>query len=229
MLYKSFAITVRPRLGLHGDLAHAIEKWFRKHTYYAFVYELEEEARHVHGQIWLDEATSLDNIRKAIYRILKKHLELTGEWTPAVQKVQAGGIKIAYNDDFVNHYMTKDGKVESHAPTDTSIYYPTPEQQALAMAKASRVADPYYNGLRDRWNASFPEYIEHQFTDVDIAEFYYNQMFTDKIIPVISDPRQRKQKANALFHYVFPNPADRTAVISQERYDIYKLLKDSIQ
>lgn len=228
MPYKSFAITIRPRLGLNGDFDDAIMKWFRSHKLSAYVHEMEDEARHLHGQIWLEEPKDINDIRKAIYRISKKCLDPQGEWTPAAQRVQCGGIKIAYNDDFCKKYMNKDCielEYANQPVLNTSTYYPSAEEQLKAQKKATRVADAYFNRLKDLWLEKNKNYTEWQFTSVDIADFYYDQMFRDKTIAVICDSRQRKQKAECLYHYIYPNN-DKTMVLTEKAIDQYNLLKD---
>lgn len=224
---RSFSITLRPRLGLHGRLADEIVEWFNKKEFHAYVFELTGEKRHIHGQIWLEEATSIDSIRKALFRIMKSHLEPQGEWTKACQSVQSEGFRYAYNDDWATKYIVKDGPhVEANIPEDTTPYYPTLEQQAAFIASAVRTSDPYYHALKDRWETANPNYIEHQFTIVDVGKFYYSQMFIDKMIAVIADTRQSKQKASALFHYIFPNVESLDRVVTRETIDMYNLLKE---
>ena len=49
----SFCITVRPKNGLHNEYDEAVMKYIKKQNYGAYVHEMEDEARHLHAQIWL--------------------------------------------------------------------------------------------------------------------------------------------------------------------------------
>lgn len=222
---SSFSITVRPRLGLHNEYDEAVIKYITKHQYHAYVHEMEHEARHIHAQIWIPKSNQ-DNIRKALFRIGEK---FDPTWDPASKKLLSGGVRIAYNDDFVEKYMAKENKPIMNLPDNTSDYYPSKEEQAKAMAKAKRCADPYFNHLKELWFEQFPGYneIEPEILLYDIAMFYYDQMFRYKNIAVIRDARQRKANAKCLLHYIYPGGATKSEMmLSEIDRDLYVQKKD---
>lgn len=220
----SICITVRPKNGLQGEYATSVEKWLMKQNYYVYVYEMEDEARHLHAQLW--GKYQRDNVRKALYRIAEK-FDL--DWSPASKKVLGSGVKYGYNDEFYKKYMIKENKpVYGPIPEDTSIYYPSLEEQENIKNKATRVADAYFNNLRNEWLEQNPEYETHQFTNVDVAKFYYNMMFKDKKIAVIRNDMQRKQNAKCLLHYIYPNLfCVKEMVLSNSDVEIFNLFKES--
>lgn len=201
---SSFCITVRPKNGLHNEYDHEIMKYIEKHKYGAYVHEMEDEARHLHAQIWIDKKTDMNNIRKSLFRICEK---CDPDYSPATKKVLSQGVKFAYNDDFVNKYMIKENEIEyKNIPEDTTKYYPTEEEQKEFKKKANHVSDAYFNKLKDLWEEEYPEYeFDHNTTKIDIARFYYNLMFRDKKIAVIRDDKMRKANCKCLLHYIYPN------------------------
>lgn len=225
---SSYAITVRPKNGLHNEYDEAIIKWIKHFTYSCYVHEMEDEARHLHAQIWIPK-TDINNIRKALYRIAEK---LDPDWGPASKKVLSSGVKYSYNDDFYTKYMTKDLAPELNSmlpyyniPENTEEYYPSEEEQAAAKKKAKRVADAYFNHLEEMWIEHNPDYDEfHPIKQLkDISMFYYYQMFINKTIAVIRDARQRKQNAKCLYNYVF-KPRDLDMVMTDADIELYRQL-----
>lgn len=217
---SSYAITVRPKNGLHNEYDEAIIAYIKKHPYSAYNHELTDEARHLHAQIWIPK-TDINNIRKALFRIAEK---LDPDWSSASKKVLSNGVKFAYNDDFYNDYMTKDSELEySKLPENTFDYYPSEQEQAEAKKKASRVADAYFNHLQEMWTEQNPDYKEQipikQLKDISM--FYYCQMFISKTIAVVRDHKQRKQNAKCLYHYIFKH-RDLDMVMTQDDITHYR-------
>lgn len=223
----SFAITVRPKNGLHKEYDTAVIKWIKKQKYGAYVHEMEDEARHLHAQIWIDETRQKDrnDIRKALFRIAEKY---DPDWSGASKKVLSQGVKYAYNDDFVDKYCTKENEIEyMKMPLDTSIYYPTPEEQEEIKRKATRVADAYFDHLKREWEEQNPEY-EYNYieTPYHVGKFYYDLMFKEKKIAVVRDDRSRKQNAKCLLHYLFPHSQSiMDMILTKEDSEKYLMLK----
>ena len=226
----SFCITVRPLDGLHGDYDDAIMKFIQKQNYGVYVHEMEDEARHLHAQIWLTtdrEQHKIDNIRKALFRIGQKY---DPNWSPAAKKVLSKGVKYAYSNYFVEKYMTKDNTIEYDCrPENPDDYYPSLEEQEEAKKKATRVADAYFDHLAREWNEHYPDYEFNFHTTIfDVAKFYYDLMFKEKKIAVIRDDKARKQNAKCLLHYLFPHQQSiMELVMTKEDREQYLLFKDS--
>ena len=202
--FRSFCITVRPKNGLHVEYAQAVEKYIRKQKHYVYTYEKEAEARHLHAQIFFEDAVRKSNIQTALKRIAEKHDE---NWNAASRKVLVSGVKIAYNDNFMDNYITKEGGtigMEAYNPPDnTEEFYPTLEEQAAVQATAN-ATDRQFHKLKELWDTHYPDYTQHQKTLKDVGLFIYDLMFEEKVIPVITDDRRRKQLVKALTHYIFP-------------------------
>ena len=184
---------------------------------------MEAEARHLHAQIWIPK-TDRNNIRKALFRIAEKH---DPDWGSASKKVLSNGVRYCYNDDFINEYVTKDSELEySNIPEDTFSYYPSEEEQEKLQAK-KKCADAYFDRLKDLWLEQNPDYqIENYIiSQMDVALFYYDQMFKDKVVAVVRDDRQRKQNAKCLYHYIYPSEAPKKEMVATaeqiEQYNIH--------
>lgn len=223
-MFRCFCITVRPKNGLHGEYAAAIEKYIRKQSHYVYTYEKEHEARHLHAQIWFEEASRKTNIQTALKRIATR---LDPDWSPASRKVLVSGVKIGYSDAFFEEYIQKDGQVSMdnwNPPIDTSPYYPTQSEQDKVLAR-STCKDAFFHHLSELWHENNPSYEVHQFTNIDIAEFLYIQMFQAKTIAVIRDAKQRKQVATCLLHYIYPFDTDwKSTVLTDKDIEVYQLL-----
>lgn len=105
-----------------NDLFKAqVAKWLQKQPYAAWVYEKEGSDEHVHAQIWLEEARTKGNVMKPLARMLAR-CYMPEDYVLKIAIV----IKPAYNDDFVEEYMAKDGGLEYCCPPDdTTEYYPS--------------------------------------------------------------------------------------------------------
>ena len=220
--FKSYCITVRPKAGLHGSYAEAIEKYIRKQKYFVYNYEKEDEARHIHAQIFFDDPVRKSNIQTALKRIAEKHDK---DWDPASRKVLVSGVKIAYNDNFMDNYITKDSEVETlnwNPPADTEDYYPSEAEQNAVQARAN-ARDQYFHRLSELWHLRYPDYTVHSNTLKDIGLFIYDQMFIDRMIPVIRDDRQRKQIVKAAMHYIYPyNMSVNSYMFTQEELNYFE-------
>lgn len=219
----SFCITIRPKNGLHSEYDTAIMKYIEKQPYGAYSHEMEDEARHLHAQIWVcpQRSTDINNIRKALFRIGQK---CDPDWSPASKKVLSQGVKHAYNDEFYKTYMIKDNALEySVIPENTEPYYPSEEEQAAAMASKTCVADAYFDHLKREWDELHPDYdFQYQTVVFDVARFYYDMMFKYKKISVIRDDRSRKQNAKCLVHYLFPHQISiLDSIMTKEDSELY--------
>lgn len=201
--YRSFAITVRPQQGIVKDseLEQELIKYLRKKIYYAYVFEKEHEARHLHAQIWLDVSTRKDDIQKTLKRIQGKY---DPNWSPASQKVLVSGVKIAYNDSFADNYMNKENEAVYNPPNDTTEYYPTEEEQEKVRNKANAV-DRHFHHLKELFEEDNIELdVIHAKALDQISQWYYKVMFKDKKIQVVIDDKRRKQTVKCLLHYIYP-------------------------
>lgn len=107
--YKSWCITIRPKCGviIGSPLAIAFDKWIKKCKGGVYVFEKEGTERHIHAQVFYDDNKLKQNIKKSLIRHVQND-ETDPDWSPSSAKVLGGGIRIAYNSNFIENYMSKD-------------------------------------------------------------------------------------------------------------------------
>jgi len=209
---RSFGITVRTRVGMNQKFKDQMSKWLKKQPYSAYVYEKEGSEEHIHAQIWIAEKRTKGNVMKPVTAIVKRCYE-ADEYIIK----QAICIKDAYNDDFVEEYLTKDNSLEyEHLPEDTSEYYPTEEEQAKFMEISENKKNwTLWAELERLWDGD----IINEYT---IAKFLAHEMFVNRSIKVESDDRKRRQMCITFTAYL-RKTADGTLFLAKDKHDIYKM------
>ena len=221
-MFKSFAFTVRPKLGVleGGELEESFRKLFDKHPGF-LVAEKSGFERHLHGQIFFKKAKrKYDFLRDFLVKTCKKNID---DWDPSQERVLKGGAKVAYSDDFYTDYCNKQGgpgvteaqlngtmgdyskedcsvMIVDNFPKDSAEYYPTEEEQAKVMEKAN-AKDAKYYALTELYQEMNPEYSVPVMT-VDIQRFLYDIMFVSKRWSVIEDSKKRAQLVKCLVEYI---------------------------
>lgn len=114
--FQSFALTIRPRGGIPKDGAFqkALETWLENWDYQLYAYEMEGADRHLHAQIFSEDPKRRSDICKRLERIQSKH---DPDWSTASKRVLFNGIKVAYNDKYLDYILkdqneTPDGYIE---------------------------------------------------------------------------------------------------------------------
>lgn len=137
--HRSYCFTVRPgatgQPGLSQETEQRLMVWMKKQPYAVAVIEGEDESRHLHGQVWLEDPGC---VRGQINTSLKRICEATIEnWTKNNAKVLCQGTRIAYSDWFMSYLdpETRDKckildykyHVINNPPDKTEEYYPSEE------------------------------------------------------------------------------------------------------
>lgn len=202
--YKSFAITVRPRLGITDVTIDAIKSWLAKQNHAVAVLEMDDEARHLHAQIWLDEGRTKDDVGKAVKRICERTIE---DWDAAQSKVLRGGIKIAYSDWYLEYLVDNDDKGNDHTrvitnnpPDKTEQYYPSEEEQE-AVRLCSSATDPRFFKMEQ----DALKYFEEKQLDItikNVAKWLCYVMFEERTMKVLVNQRDRTAVCKTLYAYM---------------------------
>jgi hypothetical protein len=202
--YKSFGITVRPRLGITDVTIDAIKSWLAKQNHAVAVLEMEDEARHLHAQIWLDEGRTKDDVGKAVKRICERTIE---DWDAAQSKVLRQGIKIAYSDWYLEYLVDNDDKgnddtriVINNPPDKTEQYYPSEEEQE-AVRLCSNAADPRFFKMEQ----DALKYFESRQLDItikNVAKWLCYVMFEERTMKVLVNQRDRTAVCKTLYAYM---------------------------
>lgn len=195
--YKSYAITISPSIEVEGQIQHDLTKWINKQDYAFAVIEGgagKEQKRHLHAQVFYDEPREKGSLTKALKRIVLKN-DAEAKTHIAVK------VKISYNDDFIDEYMTKDitELIRDEIPNETGDYYPSEEEQKKVKEKSNAV-DFVYHYWKELWDDY--EKKSEEPTLVEIARFLANMMFVEKKIKVISDKKHRVEKTKSLWMYI---------------------------
>lgn len=195
--YNSYSFTIRPRCGATDEVEQEFVKFLTKNFKYQFLCaEKEDEARHLHGQVWMDVSRKKGDFTKSLKRVQER---CDSEWSPASSKVLAGGVKIAYSKNWIEEYLSKEDKwILNNPPEDEENYYPSQEEQEKVKSKANAVDQGFHH-----WSELFKESeYAHSISKESVGQWFHDAMFVSKIIKVQVDPKKRIQNRDCLYHYL---------------------------
>ena len=214
---SSFGITLRTKVGINEKCVKAFDLWIKKQKYGAYVFEKEGSEKHIHAQIWIEEKRTKGNVMKPLVALLRRCYN-PDDFIAKIACV----VKPAYNDDFLDEYMQKDGELEySNPPKDTSPYYPTEEEQAKFMEiSESKKNWNMWKELQQFWDQE--DRPVHKF---GVAKFLAEMMFNKKCIKVEMCPRKRIQMCNTFLAYLQANN-DATLFLKKEDHQLYNMMEN---
>lgn len=225
---RSFAITIRPKNGLSRKTEIEVLKFLEKQHHAFAVLEGEDEARHLHGQIWFSVEKTKGDLNKSLERICERTIE---DWTPAQKVVLRGGTKYAYNDDFVENYCQKEDNpkiVYNNPPSATDEYYPSQEEQQKIKDSSNAVDKRFHRWLQDFKESKYWLNEEWTPTIIDCGRFLSYKMFHTKEYPVIVEKRKRVEYTKGLYMYA-NSSIQAKEFVSCEDWDIYmKVLQEKM-
>ncbi len=194
MSFLSFAITIRPLQGVTDDDVSIFNLWVSKHAeYYYIVTEKEDEERHIHAGVFLKKKKSHSNMNLDMVRLFKR-------LSPDEKSVLRKGVKIMYNRDFLDNYMTK-------GDSTVIISRNLPEESFLEgfdwpvlKKKGPSAADPYFAKLEELW-------YEHkspiwEVNPANCRHFLADLMYNKRILKCITDNRKVYQTSCTLSRYI---------------------------
>lgn len=202
-MYRSYAITVRPRDGISDTTISAYLKWFEKLDYAFVCTEKEGVERHLHAQIWTDQPKAKGDIVKQVERICERTIN---DWDQAQKKVLRQGVKIGYSDWYLDYLAENELKdilcdiLYQQPPENTYPYYPTEEEQEKVKNTANAV-DPRFTDLEYKCN----DYLTNKdltLTHKSVARFLCDAMFNTRSIKVLMHQRDRTALATALYAFM---------------------------
>lgn len=227
--YNSFAFTVRPKNGMikESKLENAILSWCKKQDYYFICAEKEDEARHLHGQIWNYKSSNKAVIVRALKRMYENHLE---DCDPAQLKVLSSGVKIAYSKDWIEEYLTKeDGWLLNNPPEHEDLFYPSLEEQEKVKSSSNAV-DKYFHRVSEMFKEYYPEYklLKDKWSRIHkVSEFLNDAMFKSKTLMVIREKRKKVELQENLRYYIweggglfdFMSKDDESIILNMEGFN----------
>ena len=146
-MYKSYAFTLRARNGIPENSTTEQKAIKLVEKYNGFlVAEMEQEARHLHGQLFFPNG-------KRKYDLAKVLINIQECKDPAEVRVLKQGIKIAYNDDFYTDYTNKPDSIMliDKFIENSEEYYPSEDEQQKVRNRA-RAVDAKYHHLKELWD-----------------------------------------------------------------------------
>lgn len=195
---RSYAITLRPRTGVSDEQIQTLVKWVKKNCEYYFVItEMTMADRHVHAGLFLKKKKTKSNFSTDMLRLFK---DLDVEEKSVFRK----GIRMMYNNDFIDNYLTKntDGEtvvIERSLPEVATLnsYYlecPAPKK------KGPSAVDPFYANLEKLW-WEHKRPIEET-NPSNLRNFLMNMMNNERKIRVIADNKKIFSISCALSRYI---------------------------
>lgn len=216
-MYKSWAFTIRPREGFHEELEDRFIKWIKKQDYGFACVEMEGDARHCHGQIWINTARDKGTLNRSLENLCVSALK--EKFDASAKVVLRRGTKIAYNDNFITEYLAKeDNIIFNNPPDDTSPFYPSKEEQEKVQAKK--------NTRNSKYLECKTQFLEqgNEVTLENVAIFVRDGMYKNDTITIIEDDRKRKQFVKSLFYYI-QGGCSLSAMLTKEDFENLMLKK----
>ncbi len=206
MNYRSFAFTIRPRNGVNDKLLEDAISWIQKQDYGFMVTEMALEAKHIHGQIWINNPRAKGTVALSLERLQERS---DPEWDPASKKVLRRGVRIAYNKDFVEEYLSEDktgSTIEyNNPPEDEDEFYPSQEEQDAVMNEA-HAADKRLHRLSLMYHIYYKEDMPILAYKKLVAKFLFDAWYISKNLPTLQSKRYEKDLLRKLVFYLYPSP-----------------------
>ena len=214
--FRSFAFTIRPSLGVKIALEEGVIRWLSRYSGFLCA-EMDGEARHLHGVIYLETSKTKGDINKSLESVCSRKVD---DWNSSQNIVLRRGTKICYNDDFITEYLAKEDNIlYSNIPENTSDYYPTLEEQKAIMAKSNAVDQRFHQWEIDFNKSKYRKKAKKlpQCAILFVAQFLEDMMFCCRKYPVVTDPKKRKEYARALLMYVSKDCSGLNSIYKEEQ------------
>ena len=218
--YSSFCITIRPREGLKDSRLKDYITWSSKQAGAYGVCEGEGVSKHLHLQVFTSTPRHKGDVARAVERIFKRQ-----EYDSSELKVLRQGVRIAYNDDWIDNYLQKTDDVDvviSDVPENSIDYYPTETEQEIVRARKTAVDEYFFNMSQD-----LTEWLERVYlceggdyhpTLTLVKHFIGDMMYKERKYRVIQDPRKVSQVCHSLYHYF--NKNDKALLSEDELHSL---------
>lgn len=234
--YKSWCITIRPKggVGIGSPLEIAFDKWIKKCKGGAYTFEKEGAERHIHAQVFYDEGKLKQNIKKGLIRHVQNE-NTDPDWSPSSAKVLGGGIRIAYNGNFIENYMAKDLQGGAYPyiniPEDEESYYPSQEEQKTVKEDAQS-RNPFMLKIKRIWIA---ECVGITPTPISVAKFL-QRLFVEDRIPYLLNKRSRIEQRDGVLNYIlkckmgdlYMTKEEFSFMLEHGDYDLNNVKKDGL-
>ncbi len=226
MAYRSYCVTIRPRDGISDYTVGEFTKYFKKLDYVVAVLEMEDDARHLHAQIWFDTEKTRGDIAKQFQRICERSIE---DFDRAQLKVLRSAIRIAYSDWYLDYLLENPDKpspniIINKPPRFTMEFYPTEEEQEAVKQKCSAV-DPFYHDLKVKF---LQQHSDEKVTTLDVAQFLHSQQHIVCEMKVIRNQRDARSMVTTLYQHI-TQKFDITFWLDKDTQNLHQCLQEAEQ
>lgn len=226
-MFKSFALTIRPREGINDQTVEECCKFAKKFSFSFGALEKTKDiqTRHLHLQIWSDEPKRKADIAKQLQRICERTID---NWDNAQLKVLRSGIKIAYSDWYLDYLVENDEKIETdeigeiiinNPPEKSMDYYPTEDEQE-ALKNKINATDPRFHQME----VELKEFLKDD-TDTltmnKVASFLAHSMYVKRTMKVIIAKRDRISLCESLYNYASMSTDINNFKSIDKKHEIY--------
>lgn len=193
--FSSYAFTVRPRDGISdGDLQKFTTWAIKRSLHYYIVTEKTGHERHIHAGLIFRKELMRSNVCTLLKQLFK-------DWSVEEIRVLFNGVKVMYNNDFINKYMAKGddtvviaeslpeaGHLEKYFPART----PPKELSHKHSLKFHELEQLWYQHV-PTWKEINPENCRH---------FLYDIMYNKRIYPVLECDKKKIQLSRNLSRWL---------------------------
>ncbi len=184
-MFRSWAVTVRPLHGVNQLHINSYMRWAAKADYSFIATEKEGDERHIHSALYFKKPCNKSQLGTRILSI-----PCFADLSKDEKSVLRQGIKILYNNDFVDNYICDNPeKLESgddctilqdNLPGDTNDlleYYPPPGDKSAVRPPG----DPWLLKMEALWKEHGPQNPEY-ISEGDVSAFFNSMMFEKRLI-----------------------------------------------
>lgn len=194
--FTSFAFTLRPRDGITNADRDKFTAWAVKRSeYYSIVTEKLGSQRHVHAGLIFKVSVTRSNVCQLLKQLFSP------SWSPEEIRVLFQGVKIMYNMDWIDNYLTKDddtvlvaqclpeaGHLESYFPSK-----PPPKE------RSPRCSIKFHE-LEKLWYEHVPTWKEKN--AANCRHFLWDIMYNKRIYPMVEEDRKQIQLSRNLSRWL---------------------------
>lgn len=208
---KTYGLTLRPLDGVTDDQIKLLVNWIKKHCeYYLVVTHKLNESRHIHAGVVLKKPVTSCALRTTLIRLFKS-------LSQQEQRVFRSGIKVMYNEDFINNYLSKEDDtvvIERCLPEAGHLesYFPPP---LVAAGRPRNSMNPYYQHLRTLWYEHMRP--EDEINTMNARNFLFKMMYSLDLIKILRDDKTIIMTARHLVRYLKKQDYDSIVLPEYEK------------
>lgn len=184
--FSTFAFTFRPRDGVTDKQIEKLVAYARKNCkWYHVITEKQDDERHIHCGLVLKNPASRSHVSVQLGR-LYKDLE-TDE-----KKVMLQGLKVWYNEDWLEEYLNKDDDtvvIASCLPEKGCLesYFPVKKTKENTESRRRLQWHSYMIELEGYWRKYMPTHLE--VNTATVRDFLFEMQYSKRVIGLMDDKK----------------------------------------